>query len=122
MLETTIAGSLPKRHPAPEGSRPSNHLANPDHTCMVRNGLFAGGRWIRTSGSARDDHDFWAFVFLIPLKLFAFLSKRPMGSSQRHKFACDSSLEEAGFELSVPPERKAALDRVRRPSVTRRQA
>jgi NADPH-dependent curcumin reductase CurA len=31
-------------------------------------------------------------------------------------------LEEAGFELPVPPERKAALDRVRRPSVTRRQA
>jgi len=35
-------------------------------------------------------------------------------------FAVDSLLEEAGFELSVPPERKAALDRVRRPSVTRR--
>src|SRR6202011_4327240 len=35
-------------------------------------------------------------------------------------FAQDSPLE-AGFELSVPPERKAALDRVRRPSVTRRQ-
>jgi hypothetical protein len=37
----------------------------------------------------------------------------------------DSPLEEAGFELSVPPERKAfprALDRFRRPSVTRRQA
>jgi hypothetical protein len=34
----------------------------------------------------------------------------------------DSPLEEAGFELSVPPERKAALDRVRGPSVTRRQA
>ena len=32
----------------------------------------------------------------------------------------DWLLEEAGFELSVPPERKAALDRVRRPSVTRR--
>src|SRR5580693_9492125 len=31
----------------------------------------------------------------------------------------DWLLEEAGFELSVPPERKAALDRV---SVTRRQA
>jgi hypothetical protein len=38
------------------------------------------------------------------------------------KFASDSPLEEAGFELSVPPERKAALDRVRGPSVTRRQA
>jgi hypothetical protein len=38
------------------------------------------------------------------------------------RFALDSSLEEAGFELPVPPERKAALDRVRRPSVTRRQA
>jgi hypothetical protein len=38
------------------------------------------------------------------------------------QFAADSPLEEAGFELSVPPERKAALDRVRRPSVTRRQA
>ena len=40
-------------------------------------------------------------------------------------FAPDSVLEEAGFELSVPPERKAfprALDRFRRPSVTRRQA
>jgi hypothetical protein len=40
-------------------------------------------------------------------------------------FARDSPLEEAGFELSVPPERKAfprALDRFRRPSVTRRQA
>jgi hypothetical protein len=40
-------------------------------------------------------------------------------------FAPDSLLEEAGFELSVPPERKAfprALDRFRRPSVTRRQA
>ena len=36
-------------------------------------------------------------------------------------FARDSPLEEAGFELSVPPERKAALDRVRRP-LTRRQA
>src|SRR5256886_1114143 len=36
-----------------------------------------------------------------------------------------SPLEQAGFELSVPPERKAfptALDRFRRPSVTRRQA
>jgi hypothetical protein len=38
------------------------------------------------------------------------------------RFAPDSLVEEAGFELSVPPERKAALDRVRRPSVTRRQA
>ena len=41
------------------------------------------------------------------------------------EFARDSLLEEAGFELSVPPERKAfprALDRFRRPSVTRRQA
>ena len=38
------------------------------------------------------------------------------------RFALDSPLEEAGFELSVPPERKAALDRVRRPSVIRRQA
>ena len=39
------------------------------------------------------------------------------------RFACDSALEEAGFELTVPPERKAfprALDRFRRPSVTRR--
>ena len=34
------------------------------------------------------------------------------------RFALDSPLEEAGFELPVPPERKAALDRVRRPSVT----
>src|ERR1700719_1985548 len=34
----------------------------------------------------------------------------------------DWLLEEAGFELSVPPERKAALDRFRRPSVTRRQS
>ena len=33
-------------------------------------------------------------------------------------FAGDSPLEEAGFELPVPPERKAALDRVRRPSVS----
>jgi hypothetical protein len=35
-------------------------------------------------------------------------------------FAMDSPLEEAGFELSVPPERKAfprALDRFRRPSL-----
>ena len=38
------------------------------------------------------------------------------------EFAADSLLEEAGFELSVPPERKAALDRVRGPSVTRQQA
>ena len=37
------------------------------------------------------------------------------------RFAMDSPPEEAGFELPVPPERKAALDRVRRPSVTRRQ-
>ena len=40
------------------------------------------------------------------------------------RFAQDSLLEQAGFELSVPPERKAfpkALDRFRRPSVTRRQ-
>ena len=40
-------------------------------------------------------------------------------------FVDDSPPEEAGFELSVPPERKAfprALDRFRRPSVTRRQA
>src|ERR1700730_10361047 len=34
----------------------------------------------------------------------------------------DWLLEEAGFELPVPPERKAALDRVRRPSVTHREA
>ena len=34
----------------------------------------------------------------------------------------DWLLEQGGFELSVPPERKAALDRVRGPSVTRRQA
>src|SRR5689334_9197491 len=40
----------------------------------------------------------------------------------RDRTFADSLLEEAGFELSVPPERKAALDRVRRPSVTRRQA
>ena len=36
------------------------------------------------------------------------------------RFAADSPLEEAGFELSVPPERKAfprALDRFRRPSL-----
>jgi len=43
-------------------------------------------------------------------------------SLRKLRFAGDSPLEEAGFELSVPPERKAALDRVRRPSVTRRQA
>src|ERR1700726_722521 len=36
----------------------------------------------------------------------------------RVEFAPASPLEEAGFELPVPPERKAALDRVRRPSVT----
>jgi hypothetical protein len=38
------------------------------------------------------------------------------------RFAEDSPLEEAGFELSVPPERKAfprALDRFRRPSSLR---
>jgi len=49
----------------------------------------------------------------------------PAGSTaviEEVRFAADSPLEEAGFELSVPPERKAALDRVRRPSVTRRQA
>jgi hypothetical protein len=45
-----------------------------------------------------------------------------IGMALIQKFARDSLLEEAGFELSVPPERKAALDRVRRPSVTRRQA
>jgi hypothetical protein len=41
-------------------------------------------------------------------------------SSLRPGFAPDSPLEEAGFELSVPPERKAfprALDRFRRPSL-----
>jgi hypothetical protein len=53
---------------------------------------------------------------------------RGMDSNLRYRaatgagFAADSTLEEAGFELSVPPERKAALDRVRGPSVTRRQA
>src|SRR5271167_3345676 len=39
---------------------------------------------------------------------------------QEVRFARDSPLEEAGFELSVPPERKAfprALDRFRRPSL-----
>jgi hypothetical protein len=41
---------------------------------------------------------------------------------ERVRFAADSPVEEAGFELSVPPERKAALDRVRGLSVTRRQA
>jgi hypothetical protein len=41
---------------------------------------------------------------------------------EKVRFASDSPLEEAGFELLVPPARKAALDRVRRPSVTRRQA
>jgi putative transposase len=46
---------------------------------------------------------------------------RPGKEGQR-RFLHDSPLEEAGFELPVPPERKAALDRVRRPSVTRRQA
>jgi hypothetical protein len=39
---------------------------------------------------------------------------------ERNRKFADSSLEEAGFELSVPPERKAfprALDRFRRPSL-----
>jgi hypothetical protein len=52
-------------------------------------------------------------------------TRKSMPASPRSEevgFAHDSALEEAGFELSVPPERKAALDRVRRPSVTRRQA
>jgi hypothetical protein len=39
-------------NPAPEGSRPSNYLADLDHTRMVRNGLFAGARRIRTFGPA----------------------------------------------------------------------
>jgi hypothetical protein len=41
---------------------------------------------------------------------------------QEANFVADSLLEEAGCEPPVPPERKAALDRVRRPSLTRRQA
>jgi hypothetical protein len=45
-----------------------------------------------------------------------------MGSGAASPVRNDSPVEEAGFELPVPPERKAALDRVRRPSVTRRQA
>jgi hypothetical protein len=45
--------------------------------------------------------------------------------AQAVRFARDSPLEEAEFELSVPPERKAfprVLDRFCRLSVTRRQA
>ena len=38
------------------------------------------------------------------------------------RFALDSPLEEAGFELSVPPERKAALDRVRIPGEVARES
>ena len=44
----------------------------------------------------------------------------PRDDLPKVRFARNFLLEEAGFELSVPPERKAALDRVRRPSVTRR--
>jgi hypothetical protein len=49
----------------------------------------------------------------------ARLLGRAPTSSSAVRFALDSLLEEAGFELSVPPERKAfprALDRFRRPS------
>jgi hypothetical protein len=45
-----------------------------------------------------------------------------MGFASEVRFPLDSSLEEAGFELSVPPERKAfprALDRFRQPSSLR---
>ena len=54
-------------------------------------------------------------------RLVAAAVKHDRGSQVR----VDSPLEQAGFELSVPPERKAfprALNRFRRPSVTRRQA
>jgi hypothetical protein len=59
--------------------------------------------------------------------LLGFPRRRPRMSGyesmiEEVRFAEDSPLEEAGFELSVPPERKAALARVRRPSVTRQQA
>ena len=49
----------------------------------------------------------------------------PLAAREPASGCPDSPLEEAGFELSVPPEGKAfprALDRFRRPSVTRRQA
>jgi hypothetical protein len=59
------------------------------------------------AGDHRRDNDRLAYDWRL---LFG------LGTESSH----DSLLEEAGFELSVPPERKAALDRVRRPSVTRR--
>ena len=46
----------------------------------------------------------------------ALSSTKAKRTSLLVRFASDSPLEEAGFELSVPPERKAALDRFRRPS------
>jgi hypothetical protein len=55
-------------------------------------------------------------ILSVPVRL------RRAGREIRMVIATDSPLEEAGFELPVPPERKAALDRFRRPSVTRRQA
>jgi hypothetical protein len=56
-----------------------------------------------------------------------YLGSEPAAAAAAVKirFAADSALEEAGFELTVPPERKAfrrGLDRFHRPSVTRRQA
>ena len=53
--------------------------------CQVRKRLPAGGKWIRTSGSARDKASIPRFRF-----------------GPQVRFATDSSLEGGGFELSVP--------------------
>jgi hypothetical protein len=59
----------------------------------------------------------------VPIRLSAVRTRGSQEAGCRSRgveFAPDSPLEEAGFELSVPPERKAfprALHRFRRPSL-----
>src|ERR1700730_7556404 len=87
------------------------------HPGLAENAALRAGRRVRMSAAAtRQTPGVFA-----PIRSPCFIA-RPSPTTSGIRFASDSLLEEAGFELSVPPERKAALDRFRRPSVTRRQA
>src|ERR1700722_7792857 len=84
------------------------HCRNPPSACQVR------GRAIPCSDWPGNHFRIWR------AKRRRGRPRAPVGMNSEIEFARDSPVEEAGFELSVPPERKAfprALDRFRRPSL-----
>src|SRR6202040_719225 len=83
-------------------SRAGSLFRRPDRASQVRNRLSAGGRWIRTIGSAREEIEKSWYPVGVQLILYGFA--RP-----RDRWFADSPLEGDRLEPSLPLTRQHLL-------------